>query len=248
MPTPAETKEDGGAISVLSSMATRAVLGELTSVYASDSGTRIVLESVGGVDAAKRVAAGEQFDLVVLARDAIDKLSAAGRLMANSEVDLVHSPVAVAVRTGAPRPSIATEDALKSAVLEAPTIGYSTGPSGVRLAQLFERWRIAEIIRERVVIPAPGIPVAALIARGEVALGFQQRSELLHVEGVALLGTLPAPLQMVTTFSGAVATRAVHPNEALALLAFLASEDTADTKRRQGMEPAGGDGAQAEIG
>ena len=247
MPTPA-TREEGRAISVLSSMATRAVLAELTSVYALASGTRVVLESVGGVDATKRVAAGEQFDLVVLARDAIDKLSRTRHLMARSEVDLLHSPVAVAVRAGAPCPSIASEEALKRAVLEATTIGYSTGPSGVQVAQLFARWGIEETIRERIVTPPPGTAVATLLARGEVALGFQQLSELLHVEGVALLGTLPAPLQMVTTFSGAVATRAVHPEEALALLAFLASEDTADTKRRQGMEPAGGDGAQAEIG
>jgi molybdate transport system substrate-binding protein len=248
MPAPAETKEDGGAISVLSSMATRAVLAELTSVYASVSGTRVVLESVGGVDAAKRVAAGEQFDLVVLARDAIDKLSKARHLMARSEVDLLHSFVAVAVRAGAPGPSIASEEALKRAVLEATTIGYSTGPSGVQVAQLFASWGIEETIRERIVIPAPGIPVAALIAGGQVALGFQQLSELLHVEGVELLGTLPAPLQIVTTFSGAVATRAAHPEKALALLAFLASEDTADTKRRQGLEPAGCGGAQEEIG
>ena len=95
----------------------------------------MAIESVGGVDAAKRVQAGEAFDVVVLAADAIDKLVAAGRVVAGSKVDLVHSGVAVAVRAGAPRPDIGSEEALRHAVLAARSIGYSTGPSGVALTE-----------------------------------------------------------------------------------------------------------------
>ena len=99
---------------------------------------------MGGVDAARRVHDGEAFDVVVLAADAIDKLVAAGRIVAGSQTELVRSGVAIAVRRGAPRPGIDTEEALREAVLAARTVGYSTGPSGVALQKLFERWGIAE--------------------------------------------------------------------------------------------------------
>src|SRR5512139_2636587 len=133
-------------LKIVSSMATRQVLAELVAAFEARSSQAVELESVGGVDAAKRVRAGEAFDVVVLASDAIDRLAAEGRIVAGSRVDLARSGVAVAVRAGAPRPDIGSEDALRRAVLAARTVGYSTGPSGVQLAALFERWGIAEAI------------------------------------------------------------------------------------------------------
>jgi molybdate transport system substrate-binding protein len=225
-------------ITGISSMATRAVLAELAGAYEARSGARVALESIGGVEAAKRVQAGEAFDVVVLARDAIDKLVAAGHLVAGSEVDLVRSGVAVAVRAGAARPEIGSEDALRRAVLAARTIGYSTGPSGVQLARLFERWGIGDQVQSRIVVAPPGVPVGTLVARGEVELGFQQLSELIHLEGIDVLGPLPAAVQIVTTFTAAVGARARQPDAGRALLAFMASPAVADVKRRQGMDAA----------
>jgi molybdate transport system substrate-binding protein len=219
-------------------MATKAVLAELASVYQARSRRVVVIESVGGVDAAIRVQVGEPFDVVVLASDAIDKLLAAGHLVVGSRVDLVRCCVAVAVPAGAPRPEIGSPDALRRAVEAAPTIGTSTGPSGVALAKLFDRWGIAARIRDRIVTPPPGVAVGTLIARGEVALGFQQLSELIHVAGVDVLGPLPPEIQIVTTFSAAVGARARQPEDARALLAFMASPAATDAKRRQGMEAA----------
>ena len=115
----------------ISSMATRQVLAELARGWQERSGHEVAIESVGGVDAARRVAAGEAFDVVFLAADALAKLAAAGHALADTRVDLVSSSVAIAVREGAPRPDVSSEDALRQAVLAAPTVGYSTGPSGV---------------------------------------------------------------------------------------------------------------------
>ena len=222
----------------ISSMATRQLLSELASDYQQRSGQTVQIESVGGVDATKRVAAGEVFDVVVLASDAMDKLIAAGHVQADSRVDLVHSGVAVAVRAGAPLPDLSSEAAVRAAVLAAPRLSYSTGPSGVALAQLFERWGIADEIRPRIVTPPPGVPVGSLLAKGEVDLGFQQLSELIHLPGITVVGALPAAIQITTTFTAGLCSTATQPHAARALLAFLASPEAHEAKRRQGMDPA----------
>ena len=141
-----------GTLTGISSMATRAVLAELADAYAASTGVRVDITSVGGVDAARRITAGETFDTVILASDALDKLIAAGHVQPG-RVDLVRSPVALAVRSGSPHPDVSTEAALKQAVLAAPALGYSTGPSGNHLAALFARWGIADQVRERIVVP-----------------------------------------------------------------------------------------------
>jgi molybdate transport system substrate-binding protein len=215
------------------------VLAELASAFEQRSGCVVAIESVGGVDAARRVQAGEAFDVVVIAADAIDRLIASGRVVAGSKVDLACSGVAVAVRAGAARPDIGSEDAVKRTVLSARTIGYSTGPSGVQLVKLFERWGLFETIKDRIVQAPPGLPVGVLVARGAVELGFQQLSELMHLEGVDVIGALPPAIQILTTFSGGVCSAAAQPQAARAMLDFMASPETADAKRRQGMEPAG---------
>jgi molybdate transport system substrate-binding protein len=225
-------------LSVLSSMATKAVLAELAESYAARAPGRVVVESVGGVDAKKRVQAGEAFDAVVLSSEAIDGLVRSGHLVAGSKRDLVSSGVAVAVRAGRARPSITTEAEIRSAVLAAQSIGFSTGPSGVKLAQLLERWGIADSVRDRIVTPPPGTPVGALVARGEVELGFQQRSELIHLAGIDVVGTLPPGVQIITTFSAALGARSTRPDATRALLEYLASDAALEAKRRHGMDRA----------
>jgi len=222
----------------ISSMATRQVLAELADAFQRHSGTRLAIESVGGVDAARRVQAGEAFDVVILASDAIDKLIGSGHVQAGSRVDLVRSGVAVAVRAGAAKSDISTEEAVRAAVRAARSISYSTGPSGVALASLFERWGIADEIRDRIVQAPPGVPVGTLVARGEVELGFQQLSELMNLEGITVLGPLPPAIQIITTFSAGVCTGTRQAAAVRAMLADMNSPEAAGAKRRQGMDPA----------
>lgn len=225
-------------ITGISSMATRQLLNELCAAYTAQSGQAVAMESVGGVDAARRVQAGEAFDVVVLAADAIAKLVVSGHVLAGSRVDLVLSPVAVAVRAGAAHPDIGSEAAVKQAVLAARSISYSTGPSGLYLTQLFERWGIAAQVRARLVQAPPGVPVGSLVAKGEVELGFQQLSELIHLQGIDVLGNLPADIAYITTFSAGLCATTRQPEAARALLAYLASPQVAAAKLRQGMQPA----------
>jgi molybdate transport system substrate-binding protein len=126
---------------------------------------------------------------------------------------------------------------LKAAVVAARSISYSTGPSGVALARLFERWGVAAELQARVVTPPPGVPVGSLVARGDVELGFQQLSELINLEGIQILGPLPDAIQIVTTFSAGICTAATHADAAREFLNFIHSPAAAAAKRRQGMEP-----------
>ena len=219
-------------------MATRLVLTELVQGFEQRFGHRVAIESVGGVDAAKRVQAGEAFDVVILASDAIDKLMASGHLLAGSKADLMRSGVAVAVRAGAMVPDISTEAALWEAVRAARSISYSTGPSGVALARLFERWGIADEIKGRIVQAPPGVPVGALVARGEVALGFQQFSELMHLEGITVVGPLPSNIQIITTFSAGIGIKSQQAETVRKLLDDMNAAQAIAAKIKQGMAPA----------
>ncbi|HTP98528.1 MAG TPA: substrate-binding domain-containing protein [Casimicrobiaceae bacterium] len=218
-------------------MATRRVLAELAQSYGRFSGQGVAVESVGGVDAVRRIEAGEAFDFAVLSRHAIEQLAATGHVDRESPMDFARSRIAVAVPTGARRPDIATAQGVRDAVLAAPSIGYSTGPSGRHLRRLFEDWGVAQAIAARTVEASPGVPVAALIARGEVTLGFQQLSELIGEPGIDVVGTLPEEIGEITVFAGAVCTSARHAGAARAVLDFLASPATDAVKRRHGMEP-----------
>ncbi len=246
MPAPVTAPDTGISISGISSMATRQLLADLAAQFEQHSGHRVALQAVGGVDAARRVQAGEVFDVVLLAADAIDKLMATGHVQRGSRVDIVKSPVATAVQAANLRPGfvpdISSEAALKATVLAARSISFSTGPSGVYLTQLFERWGISKTVAPRMVQAPPGVPVGTLVARGEVELGFQQLSELMHLPGITVLGVLPGSTGFITTFSAALG-QGLQPGTAqhravADMLAFFCSSQATETKRRHGMDTA----------
>ncbi|HEX7238007.1 MAG TPA: substrate-binding domain-containing protein [Gammaproteobacteria bacterium] len=220
---------------VLSSMAGRKLLGDLIAKLEATSQQRVSLESVGGVDAAKRVRAGEPLDVVVLAREVIDDLIGAARVAPGSRVDLWVSAIGVAVRAGAARPDISSAAGVKAAVLAARRVGYSTGPSGQYLAKLFAGWDTDGTLKDRITVAPPGVPVASLVARGDIDLAFQQLSEL-GGEGIDVLGPLPPEIQMITTFSGGVALTSTQPDAARALLASFASPALRSLKQAHGMD------------
>ena len=220
---------------LLSSMAPRALLRAAVHDYQVSHGARIDARAAGGVDVAQRIESGERVDVVVLSRDAIDRLVLSGHLAEASRCDLMTSGIAAAVRAGTPAPAMADEAAVRGAILAAASIGYSTGPSGRYLESLLDSWGILGEMRFRIIVPPPGTPVAQLVRSGAVALGFQQWSELLDVPGVDVVGPLPASIQHLTTFSGAVSTASSAPEAAADFLAYLASPEREPLKRRFGM-------------
>jgi molybdate transport system substrate-binding protein len=186
------------------------------------------------------IAKGATGDLAILTDDAIDALIRVGKMVAGSRVDIARSAIGLAVRQGAPKPDISTAEALKKALLDAPAIAYSkTGISGVYFPTVLERLGIADAVKAKVVIPPPGVPVGAVVASGEAAIGAQQISELLPVPGIEVIGPLPAELQKVTVFSAGLFVSGREPATAKALIEMLTAPAARALYERKGMEPVG---------
>ncbi len=246
------TTQEPTDIQVLSSMAMRESLNEILGVFARQSSWRVTAKSAGGVDVMKRVQAEGQVgasgasggsgatsagDLIVLAAASIDQLIAQGLLRADTRTDLANSGIGVAVKAGAPRTDISSVSALTDCVLAARSLGYSTGPSGTYILKMFESLGIYECVKQRIVQAPAGVPVATLLANGDVALGFQQISELINAPGIELIGALPAALQMMTSFTAAATIKAHNLEAIRELLRFMNGSEANAIKRRYGMDP-----------
>jgi len=216
-------------------MATRHILADLAQAYESQIGVRVEIRSMGGVEAAKLVRASEATDVVVLASKVMASLEAEGHLAKGGTKDFARSEIGIAVRAGSELPSVANERAVKQAMLDVRMICYSTGPSGDHLKALCEKWGVP---LARTLVAPPGVPVAALVANGEADLGFQQLSELIGQPGIEIVGPLPPEIQAVTIFAAGVSIKSRDDEGARALVAYLASVETAGAKRRHGLEPA----------
>ena len=150
-------------IKVLASGAVKEAALELFPQFEKASGTTVAATWAGTVDIKKKIAAGEVFDLVIVASPEMDAFAKDGKIVADSKVDLVKSSVGVAVKAGAPKPDLSSSDAVKQALLAAKSVGYSQGPSGVYMQSLFEKMGIASEIKAKAKVTTPGVPVATLI-------------------------------------------------------------------------------------
>ena len=213
-----------GGIAVLSSMATRHILADLAREYELRNGIPVEIRSMGGVEAAKMVRAGEPTDVVVLESRVIESLEAEGLIAEGGIVDFARSEIAIAVSAGSPRLGVESEQAVRQAMLEARRVCYSTGPSGDHdhLKALGEKWGVTESVMERALI-APDVPVASLVARDDADLGFQQLSELIGQPGIEIVGSLPPKIQAVTVFSAGVSSASAEREVANAFVALGAT-------------------------
>ena len=223
---------------VLSSLAIKACYLELAPQFEKTGGHKLVTEWVGMADIRKRMIAGEAADVIIASAALIDELVQAGKIARGSRHDLVKSGVGVAVRKGAPRPDIGSVEAIQRAMRAAKSVVYSSGPSGVYLSGLFQRWGLADELKGKLTQTPPGVLVGELVARGEMELAFQQVPELRQVAGIDYIGPLPPEIQLVTVFSGGIAAMAKEPEPGKALLKFLSSPAAAPVMKKQGFEVA----------
>jgi molybdate transport system substrate-binding protein len=222
------------------------VYSELGPAFERSSGHHLVTTrgpSMGDSSEAipARLARGESADVVILDAAAADELAKRGLVHAGSKVELAQSLIGMVVRAGAAKPDIGSVEALQTTLLAAKSIAYSDSGSGTYLSTtLFPKLGVTSQIAgkvHKVRGPPSGEPVAAVVARGEAEIGFQQVAELIHVPGVAFVATLPADVQPKTFFAGALTSMAREPEAAGALIRFLASSEAAPTILKMGLTP-----------
>jgi molybdate transport system substrate-binding protein len=220
------------------------VYSELAPAFERTSGHRLITTrgpSMGDSPEAipTRLARGEIADVVILDGAAADDLARRGLVRGESKVEFARSLVGMVVRAGAEKPDIGTVDAFRATLLAAKSIAYSDSGSGTFLSMtLFPKMGVADQIAARsrkIRGPPSGEPVAAVVARGDAEIGFQQVSELIHVPGVTFVGPIPAELQPGFSFAGALTRSAQQPEAATALIAFLASPDVAAVLVKAGL-------------
>jgi molybdate transport system substrate-binding protein len=209
-----------GEVRVWTTRAIATVLAEVGPEFERTSGSHLRVISDLPTGFARRVAAGEPFDLLISGSTAVDEWVRDGRVAAEGRTDLARSGIGVCVRAGVPRPDIGTVDAFRNAVVNAKSIAYLRGGSGTYLTSLFERLDITDAIRPRERRPE-GDSVAILVARGEVELGLVVITQILTTPGVELVGPLPREIQSYVTFTAAVGSAAAAPDAARQLIAFL---------------------------
>ncbi|MBN3724646.1 substrate-binding domain-containing protein [Burkholderia sp. Ac-20379] len=184
-----------------------------------------------------RLARGEPADVVIMVGYALDKLIAEGKVRADSRVELADSRIGAVVKAGAPVPDVSTPEALKAALLAAPSVAYSDSASGVYIErELFEKLGIAAQLKPKAT-KVPRVPVASKVADGSYALGFQQVAELLPVKGVTFAGRIPESLQSITRYAAGIPVGAQHPEAARKLLDYLASPAARADVEATGLDP-----------
>jgi len=222
------------------------VYAELGPAFERASGHRLITTrgpSMGDSPEAipTRLARGETADVVILDGGSADELAKRGLVRGNSKVDFALSQIGMVVRAGAAKPDIGSVEAFRRMLLAVKSLGYSDSGSGTYLSTiLFAKLGVADQVAgksRKVRGPPSGEPVAAVVARGEVEIGFQQVSELMHVPGVTFVGPIPAELQPGFSFVGAITSAARQPDAALALIRFLASPEAASTILKNGLTP-----------
>jgi len=188
-----------------------------------------------------RLARGEEADVVIMDGAGVDLLDQRGLARPSSRVPLAESFIGMVVRAGHPKPDISTVEGLRKTLLAAKSIAYSDSSSGTYLSTVgFKKLGIAEEIAgktRKVRGPPSGEPVAAVVARAEAEVGFQQVAELIHVPGADFVGTVPSEIQPPTFFVGALPKNSRHPDAAVALLRFLSSPEAASVITKAGLKP-----------
>lgn len=221
-------------LSALTSKATSAVLGDCVEAARAASVADLQLTALGGVDVSQCIRDGAEVDLVFLSEADLTALAVDSLVETSTIRGLFEATLIAAVAEGAAVPDLTTDDSLRAAMQAARAVGYSSGPSGLAVARLVERWELVEVA-ESMVRADPGVPVGALLQQGQVDLGFQQLSELLNLTGIRLVDVLAPSLRVTTIFGGAVRSGSSQPEAAAALLDFFASPALADLARPHGL-------------
>jgi len=210
-------------LTILSGGAAKAGLGEAIPLYEKATGQKVVADYAPMGPLMRRLGEGNAPDLVVVTTDVVGEVEKRGHIVASSVTEIGRVGIGVAVHESAPSPDTSTPEALKKALLDARSLVYinpATGTSGRHFAQVLQTLGIAEAVKAKTTLGEGGYVVEP-VGRKEIELGVHQISEILPVKGIKLVGPLPAELQKVTVYVGAVTTKARDGAQARQFLAFM---------------------------
>jgi molybdate transport system substrate-binding protein len=227
-------------ITVLCPRGVQAPLAAIAERFRAERGHRVSFAygTAGGV--ARRAAEAEPADIVITAARGVDDLLARGVALSGTRVSVGAVGVGIAVRAGGPRPDVSTPDALKAALLAAPSIGYADpargGQGGTHFAKIIEQLGLTETLRPKTRLFPEGLQALERVAAGEVGLAASPISEILPLAGLNLAGPLPPSLQARLAYAAALLVKARTPEAARAFLATLATPGAREILTRGGLE------------
>jgi molybdate transport system substrate-binding protein len=232
---------DAAEIKVISTHNIEPTLLDLQVPFERATGHKISIEAQGAAATRRRIEAGDAGDVVVNSRPVLDGLVQAGRIKAGSVVDIAHSSIGVVVRTGQRKPDISTDAALRTALLQAPSIAYPDPAlgslAGNYLAGLIERWGLADELKPKTKLAAGGAPAARMVAAGEADIGLNQIAEFMTVPGIEFVTPLPPALTDKVVMAAGILDNAPRPDAAAQWMHFLASPAAAPALAAHGMSP-----------
>jgi molybdate transport system substrate-binding protein len=223
-------------ITVLAGMGVISGVSDLAPAYEKLTGHTVTVRFEQAAAMTQKINAGVQADIAALQPEQVESFIKDGKMVAGSRTNFAAAGVGVAVRSGAPRPDISTVEAFKNAMIKAKSIGYSQGGSGLIAAQVMEKLGIADQLKAKTKF-INGLPVAEVVAKGDVEVGLQQINVIIPIEGSDYIGPLPRELQDTVRFSAGILTVSKQKELARAFLNFIASADAGPLLRRSGMEP-----------
>src|SRR3954462_10263484 len=229
-------------VKVFTSVALTDALNGLAPIFEQKTGNKLTISYDLAAVQKKRILDGERADVIILTRGMMDDLAKQNKLAPGDIVTIASTPVALAVRAGAPKPDISTPDAFKQTLLSAKSISYADpakgGLSGVIASRAIDRLHIAEQMKSRTTL-VPGAQAPELVGKGEVELGIAQASEIVPNPAVQLVGALPGELGSVTQFSAGIAADSATVNASKALIDFLTGQEAGSHFKAKGFEPGG---------
>jgi len=224
-------------IHVLCSNGFKAVIEDLAPQFERAT-ANIVRVSYGlSAELSRRIRGGEPFDVAILTPELIDALAREGRLAADSRTTLARSPIALAMKQGAAKPDLGTEESLKRTLLGATSIAYAReGASASHFLAVLQQLGLSEMLKSRVVALASGAAVGASVSRGAAELGVLPVSEIMPIAGIEIAGAFPNGLAGFITITAATGDRALEPAASKAFIAFLADPAAQAVLVKRGME------------
>jgi molybdate transport system substrate-binding protein len=224
-------------ISLMTTAAVEQIMLGLIPQFERATGHKVAMSVFGTGPAVAKIKDGTFADLILLGPDALNELAKAGKVDAATIAPAFNSRIGLAVRAGATKPDIATDDALKKTLLDAKSIGHSIGPSGDHFSKvIIVRLGVADQLKPKITV-VRGMPVAAAVAKGDVEIGIHQIAELMPIPGIDIVGELPADLNKTIVYGTALTTMAREPDAARALVKYLSLPSSAPVVRKNGMDP-----------